>query len=111
MAFVQIIIFKKRESLLEEIAKSFIMLYKKHNRIETATITTAVSISEELKQRIITYIKTQTNSQVELTEIVDKNIIGGAIIRMEDKQIDASISTEIAELRQTFNKNLYVQDF
>lgn len=111
MAFVQIIIIKKRESLLEEIAKSVIMLYKKHNRIETATITTAVSISEELKQRIITYIKTQTNSQVELTEIVDKNIIGGAIIRMEDKQIDASISTEIEELRQTFNKNLYVQDF
>ena len=109
--FIRIIISKKRESLLEEIAKSFINLYKKHNRIETATITTAASISEELKQRVVEYIKAQTNSHVELTEVVDKNIIGGAIIRMGDKQLDASISTEIDELRQTFNKNLYVQDF
>ena len=111
MGFIRIIISKKREYLLEEIVKSFIDLYKKHNHVETATITTAVSISEGLKQRIVTYIKTQTNSQVELTEIVDKKIIGGAIIRLGDKQLDASVSTEIEELRQTFNKNLYVQDF
>lgn len=111
MGFIRIIISKKREPLLEAIVKSFINLYKNYNRIETATITTAVSISEELKQRIIEYIKAQTNSHVELTEVVDQNIIGGAIIRMGDKQLDASISTEIDELRQTFNKNLYVQDF
>ena len=111
MGFIRIIISKKRESLLEEIVKSFINLYKNHNRIETATITTAFSISEELKKITIEYIKAQTNSHVELKEVVDQNIIGGAIIRMGDKQLDVSISTEIDELRQTFNKNLYVQDF
>jgi F-type H+-transporting ATPase subunit delta len=111
MSFVNIIIVKKRESLLQGIAKSFVNLYKTYNNIETATITTAIKISEELKNKVILYIKTQTNNKVELKEVIDENIIGGAIIRMGDKQLDASISTEISELRQTFNKNLYLQDF
>jgi F-type H+-transporting ATPase subunit delta len=97
--------------LLAGIAKSFINLYKTQNNIETAIITTAVPISKDLKESVITYIKAQTNSKVELTEVVDEKIIGGAIIRMGDKQLDASISTEISELRQIFNKNLYLQDF
>ena len=109
--FIKIIVSKKREYLLAEIAKSFVSLYNKHNNIETVTITTAVPISEELKEKIISYIKDKNNNKVELKEVVSENIIGGAIITMGDKQLDASISTEIAELRQTFNKNLYLQDF
>ena len=111
MAFLKIIITKKRESIVSEIAKSFIKLYKIKNNISTATITTAVPITNELKNQIIIYINSHTKNTVELKEIIDKKIIGGVIVRMEDKQLDASISTEISELRQTFNKNLYVQDF
>tara|TARA_B100001113_G_scaffold309467_1_gene272135 strand:- start:55 stop:612 length:558 start_codon:yes stop_codon:yes gene_type:complete len=109
--FVNIIMSKKRESLLEGIAKSFIEIYKQKNNIESATITTAVKISEELKGKVVSYIKSQTNNKVELNEIVDESIIGGAVITMGDKQLDASISSQISELRQTFNQNLYLQDF
>lgn len=109
--FVNIIMNKKRESLLEAIAKSFIEIYKQKNNIESATITTAVKISEELKDKVVSYIKSQTNNKVELNEVVDESIIGGAVITMGDKQLDASISLKISELRQTFNQNLYLQDF
>ena len=111
MAFIKIILAKKREYILAEIAKGFIGLYKTHKNIETATVTTAAPISEDLKTKIISYIKTNTKKKVELEEVVDKKIIGGAIIRMAGKQLDASISSEISELRQTFNQNLYIQDF
>jgi len=111
MAFIKIIISKRRESILAEIAKSFIELYKIQNNIETAIITTAVPISEVLKNKISSHIKAQNKNNIELTEVVDESIIGGAIIRMGDKQLDMSILTEISELKQTFNKNLYLQDF
>lgn len=111
MMFVNVIIKKKRESLLAGIANNFIDLYKNQNNIVTAILTTAVPISQDLKNNIITYIKAETNNKVELTDVVDEKIIGGAIIRMGDKQLDASISSEIAELRQIFNQNLYLQDF
>ena len=111
MMFVNIIVSKRRESLLSGIAKSFINIYKDANNIETATIKTALPISDDLKNSVVAYITALTNNKVELTEIVDENIIGGAIIRMGDRQLDASISSEISELRQLFNKNLYLQDF
>jgi len=111
MSFINIITSKKREFLLAAIAISFIELYKKHKKIETAIVTTANPLDEQLRTEIINFIKKHGEKDVELTEIVDKNIIGGTIIRMGDKQLDASISTTINELKQTFNKNLYIKDF
>ena len=46
-----------------------------------------------------------------LTEKVDEKLIGGAVIRMGDKQLDASVLRQINNLKQTFNKNLYIKDF
>ncbi len=111
MTFINIITTKKRESLLALIASSFISLYKEHNKIETASVITATPLDEILRAEVINYIKKHGNDNVELTEKVDENIIGGAIIRMGDKQLDASVSKAISELRQSFNSNLYLQDF
>ena len=111
MLFINIITTKKREGLLALVANSFISLYKKQNKIETATVISATPLDEALRIEIVSFIKKNEDKKVELTEKVDKSIIGGTIIRMGDKQLDASVSREISELRQLFNKNLYVQDF
>ncbi|MDC0204220.1 ATP synthase F1 subunit delta [Flavobacteriales bacterium] len=111
MSFINIITTKKRESLLMLIASSFITLYKKHNKITTATAITAVPLDESLRTEVIRFIKKHGDDNVKLNEKVDSTIIGGAIIRMGDKQLDASVSKAISELRQIFNKNLYIQDF
>ena len=109
--FVNIITTKKREMYLEGIAESFILQYKSYKKIETATVTTAVRIDDQTRKKILTYISKQGNTNIELTETIDENIIGGAIITMGDKQLDTSISRTIKELKQTFNKNLYIKDF
>ena len=111
MSFINIITTKKREGLLSLIANSFILLYKTHNKIETATVISATPLDEELRVEVINFIKKNGDKKVELTEKIDESIIGGAIIRMGDKQLDASVSRKISELRQIFNKNLYLQDF
>ena len=111
VSFVNIITNKKRESLLEGIANSFITLYKAHKNIESATVTTAFPLDETLRKKVTDFIKTHGEKEVDLTEEVDEKIIGGAIIRMGDKQIDASVKKAITELKQTFSKNLYLKDF
>ena len=111
MMFINIITTKKRESLLAPIARSFISLYKAHKKIESATVTTATPLDEDLKNEVIKFIQKHGEQDVELTEVVDRAIIGGTIIRMGDKQLDASVSSAIFELKQKFNKNLYLQDF
>ena len=111
MSFINIITTKKREGLLALMASSFIALYKKHNKIGTATVISATPLDKALRAEMISFIKKNGDKNVELTEKIDESIIGGAIIRMGDKQLDASVSREISELRQLFNKNLYLQDF
>ena len=111
MSFINIITTKKRESLLALIASSFIALYKAHNKTETATVISATPLDESLRAEVINFIKQHGDNDVELTEKVDPTIIGGSIIRMGDKQLDTSVSKAISELRQIFNKNLYLQDF
>lgn len=109
--FVNIITTKKREALLQEIAKNVISLYKKHNQIESATVITAFPINEALREKIISFIQRDTNKKVDLQEVIKKSIIGGTIIQMNNKQLDASISRTMTELKQTFNQNLYIKDF
>ena len=111
VSFVNIITSKKRESILEGIANSFITLYRAHKNIESATVTTAFPLDETLKKEVINFIKTHGEIEVDLTEKVNEKIIGGAIIRMGDKQLDASVRKSIAELKQIFSTNLYIKDF
>lgn len=111
MVFINIITNKKREMHLEAIATSFINLYKSHKNIKTVSITTAVPVSDQTKSEIMSYIKKTGGDEVELTEIVNEDIIGGVIIKMGDKQLDASVTRKIKKLKKTFNKNLYIKDF
>jgi len=111
MLFINIITSKKRESYIQSIINSFIDLYRSHNKIESASITTAVPLADNLKEEIIRLVKNKSGINVELTEVVDKKIIGGTIIKIGDKQIDSSVSKSILELKQKFNKNLYIQDY
>tara|TARA_B100000927_G_scaffold12714_1_gene10110 strand:- start:460 stop:1014 length:555 start_codon:yes stop_codon:yes gene_type:complete len=111
LSFISLITKKKREALLFDIAQGFLDLHKIDQGIESATLTTAVALDEDTRQQALDFIKKQGVSQVDLTEQVDESLIGGAILRLGDKQLDASVARQIKDLKQSFNKNLYIKDF
>jgi len=111
LSFIILITAKKRESLLADISSGFIRLYKKLNNIKEVTVITAIPLDDDLKKEVVNFANKENKSTIELVEKVDKNIIGGTIIRMDDKQLDASISSKLKSLKQTFSKNLYIQDY
>ena len=109
--FIQLITAKKREVLLADIAQRFLLIYKELQGIHTAQLTTATPIDEETRKHILDFIKQQGIEKVDLNEVVDDKLIGGLVLRLGDKQIDASVARQIYDLKQTFNKNLYIKDF
>lgn len=111
ISFLNIITFKRREHYLEEIARQFVLQYNIYKGIEVATVTTAFKIDDKLRQQIMKLIKNSTDSTIELVEKTDKNIVGGFVLKVGDKQYDASLSSKIRELKQEFAKNLYVKDY
>ena len=50
-------------------------------------------------------------SMADIAGQVNENLIGGAIVRIGDRQLDASVLRQINDLKQSFNKNLYIKDF
>lgn len=111
LSFINLITKKKREALLFDISQSFLDLYKIDQGIESATLTTAVALDEDTRQQVLDFIKKQGVSKVDLTEQVDESLVGGAILRLGDKQLDVSVARQIKDLKQSFNKNLYIKDF
>tara|TARA_B100001029_G_C14981815_1_gene406466 strand:- start:36 stop:593 length:558 start_codon:yes stop_codon:yes gene_type:complete len=111
MSFVVIITNKKREMYLQGIAESFISLYKNYSNIETVTITTPHPLEEKTKIEVLDFVKKNGKKNIEMKELINEELIGGMIIKIGDKELDASILRNIKNLKKSFNKNLYVQDF
>jgi len=111
MTFINIITYKKREKYLEGIAESFISLYKIYNNIETVTLTTSHPVDEKTKLEVLDFVKKNEKQKVEMNQVIDEELLGGMIIKMGDKQLDASVSRNIKKLKKSFNKNLYIKDF
>ena len=111
LSFIILIAKKKREILLPEIAECFIALYKNNKNIKKVSVVTAKPLDDDLRKEVMSYIEKQSNSKIELEEIIDESLIGGAIIRMDDKQLDASISSKLKSLKNQFSENLYIQNY
>ena len=107
--FIQIITRKKREYQLPEIANEFIEQYKIHHKIVTAFVTTASPLDGASRSSVMELVKAMYG-KVEMVEMVDSAIIGGIIVKVGDKQIDASVSRKFADLKQEFSKNTYLAE-
>ncbi len=109
--FLDIITRKGREKFIGDIALSFIEQYKENKKILTAVITSANGIDEQTRTKVLELVKGSSKSEVELIEKTDKNLIGGFIIRVGDRQVDASIRRKLDQLKKNFSDNPFVKEF
>ena len=108
-AFIKLLVSKGRESNLPEIASAFISQYKTMKNIKTATLTTAVPVSDSLKEAIRgKVLNAMPGMQIELKEQVDAELIGGFVLQVEDRLVDASIRRDLNDVKAQFLKNIYV---
>ncbi len=106
--FIKIIATHRREGYLVEIAHSFVAQYKEYNKVSVAEITSASKLDDVQRKKIAEAVKKVVGQDVELVEKINADIIGGLIVRVGDRQFDASISRKLKELKKGFSKNQYV---
>jgi len=104
MKFLTLVTKNGREQLLPEIAHQFERQLMKHRGIVSGTITSASALTEKTKQEILDRIAPAFEGSLQLSESVDPSLLGGFVIRIEDKQIDASVANKLKELRQELVK-------
>lgn len=110
-AFLDLIVRKRREMHVAQIARQFVILHLENNGIEEAQLTTAYKIDDAFRKQIISIVEKYSHHTVQLEEKVDPSVIGGFILRFSNKQIDTSIERDITLLKREFEKNLYVKDY
>lgn len=98
--FLVLITTNKRESFIPGIFRNLENLYRGKEGIKSAIFTSAQPISDLLVTEIRKTLETQINAKVELSQKVDSNLLGGFVLRVEDKQYDASLSTQLKKIRE-----------
>nr|YP_009297944.1 ATP synthase CF1 delta subunit [Plocamium cartilagineum]AOM67882.1 ATP synthase CF1 delta subunit [Plocamium cartilagineum] len=96
LKFLQVLIDRRRISLLDIIIEKFFELVYKLESIMIAKITTAVVFTESQKESLIEKLKTITQSkQVKLVINIETNLIAGFIVQIGSKIIDTSLSGKL----------------
>jgi F-type H+-transporting ATPase subunit delta len=108
-SFITLLLRKGREMNLPEIAHAFIEQYKVNKQIYTVQLTTAIPVSDEVKKEIVSKVKSQTNmNNIELTTTIDENIIGGFVLQIGDRLVDASIAYDLYAIKKQFFNNDFI---
>lgn len=106
-AFLKLLVTKGRSALLFGIAKSFISQYNQIKGIVTAEVSSATALTEANKAEIIAIVKKEIGAnEVFLKEKVNADLIGGFILKVGDKQFDASISSGLSKLKKEFSQGI-----
>jgi len=104
IVFLELVTLKKREEFLAGMARHFIKLYKDEKGIKLATVTTAVTLDDNVRDTIRELIRKAFKSDVELEQVTREDIIGGFILRVDDKMLDASVSGRLDSIRKELQR-------
>jgi F-type H+-transporting ATPase subunit delta len=99
-SLIRLVVKNGRESYLPAIAREFIRSTKEYRGITESVLTTAVKLDDETRKQITDLIADTFKTKVELKEIVDKDIIGGFILKAEDNYIDASVRNKLRKIEK-----------
>jgi F-type H+-transporting ATPase subunit delta len=100
-----VLISNRRVDILNDIALQYSAQYDELNGKEVAKVTTAVPMTKDLESKVLAKVKALTSKEVTLINIVDESILGGFILRVGDKQYNASISNNLNKLKREFTLN------
>ena len=86
---------KKRINCIKYIVSEYLKIYYAKNRILNVEATFTKEITEEQKKKLIEKLSQKTGKEINLDVKIDKNILGGGILKIGDRVIDGSIRREL----------------
>jgi F-type H+-transporting ATPase subunit delta len=111
LSFMDLMTKKGREGYLMEIAQEYINIYKESIGIKVAYVTTATPMDAATREQVLEIVKQMKGNKIELVESVNKNIIGGFVLRIGDEQFDATVVKKLRQLKNEFDSNSYVKEY
>ena len=90
----------KRFEILGDIVSQYILLSDENNGYQVVNVTTAMPMDSVLEAKVSEKIKEFSNKKITIINTIDPSIIGGFILRIGDKQYNASVANRLQVLKR-----------
>ncbi len=98
--FLELLAEKHRMPALFRIRQRFDELWAVENDRLEVTVTSAIELDPKVVESIGAEIEEKTGKTIELTSEVDESIVGGLVLRVGNRVLDASIANRLDKLRR-----------
>jgi F-type H+-transporting ATPase subunit delta len=102
MDFIEFVISKQRESLLQSIGNRFLELRDEYLGIANVEVSAASEFTNEQKNVLQNRLEKILNKKVRLNFKIDLELVGGFIAKVGDTLYDASIKHQLELLKKQF---------
>jgi F-type H+-transporting ATPase subunit delta len=102
--WMNMVVDQGRQRRLSTIIEAFFTLAQEAREKVTAEVITSIPLSEDLAKRLEQELSKVTKKRVFLKLMVDDSILGGIIVKVEDKVIDGSVKHRLEEIKNEMVK-------
>lgn len=99
MNLLRLLVEKRRERYVEAIYQEFLRLYDEARGIVVAKVRSAIELDEETESAISGQLASALGKQVRLELEVDPGLLGGLIVQIGDRRLDASLRRQLQSLK------------
>ena len=98
--FLKLLIENHRTPVIFRVRRVVDELWQQENKLLPVTVTSAVALDQATVSQIGDRIAEQTGRKVELSAVVEPDILGGLVVRVGNSILDASIRNRLEQLRK-----------
>jgi F-type H+-transporting ATPase subunit delta len=98
--FLQVLVDRGRIAEFADLARAFAERVAEAEGRITVEAVTAVALPDDLRQQVVGRLAGETGREVDLTETVDPDIVGGLVLRAGGVVVDGSVAHQLEELRR-----------
>lgn len=102
--FLELLAERHRLPVTFRIRRDFDELWREEHKMLPVEVTSAIELDEPLIKSIGDQIEERTGRKIEMTSKVDPDIIGGLVLRVGNKVLDASVHGRLERLRRQITR-------
>jgi ATP synthase F1 delta subunit len=98
--FLELLAEKHRMPVLFAVRRDFDELWAEERKRLSVIVTSAVELDPKVVKKVGEEIQKQTGREIDLDAVVDEDVLGGLVLRVGNRVLDASVRAKLDRLRK-----------
>jgi len=104
LSFLKLLCEKNIVSVFPQCVKEFNNMLASSKSISYAAVTTAIELTDNERHKLVSKLEKMCGNEVQLEEKIDPSLLGGIVIEVDGKILDASIRQHLSDVKDVIAK-------